>query len=209
MLRVGLTGGIACGKSNVLRNFAKLGAWPLDADQLAREVVEPGRPAYNEIVKRFGHEVVLPDQRIDRPALGKLIFSDAASREDLNQIIHPYIIAEEERRIESYESQGPEVKSPMIVVDAALMIETGTYKNYQLLVVVYCPPDTQLRRLMKRNELSEQAALERIKSQMPLLEKVKRADYVVDTTGAYEETFDQVAYIFREMIRRHEAGEFQ
>ena len=200
MLKIGLTGGIACGKSNALRHFSRLGAATIDADKLAREVVLPGRPAYQAIVQEFGPEFLLADGQIDRSALASVIFSDQEMRLKLNRIVHPHVIAEEKRLIQSFSSE--ERPPPVLVVDAALMIEVGTYQNYDLIVVAYCPPEVQLQRLMSRDDMSESQARKRIASQMPLLKKVHYADYIVDTTGKLSDTYNQVRFIYREILER-------
>lgn len=204
MLKIGLTGGIACGKSYALRRFQALGANTVDADQIAREVVQPGQPALAEIEAEFGAEMLLDDGTLDRVRLGRLIFSDEGARRRLNGIIHPYILEWELRRMESIASRGPDC--PLVIVDAALMIEAGSHARYDLLVVVYCRPEIQRRRLQLRDGLSEQEARLRIDSQMPTLEKVRLADYVIETSGTAGDTDDQVRQVFLELLHRYEEG---
>lgn len=208
MLKVGLTGGIACGKSNALRHFGKLGAFTIDADLISRQVVQPGKPAYNEIAKEFGPSILNQDGTINRKMLGKLVFSDESSRLRLNEIIHPHILAEENRQIDHFINSQPRAHSPVIVVDAALMIEAGSYRKYDVLIVVYCPTSVQLNRLKSREQISEAEAQQRIDSQLSLLEKAKFGDYVIDTTGKLADTFEQVRHIYLEIVQRYEAGEF-
>ncbi|GAB4244122.1 MAG: dephospho-CoA kinase [Acidobacteriota bacterium] len=198
LLKVGLTGGIACGKSHVLRCFSELGAYPIDADAIAHELIEVGRPAYREIVERFGEGVLDSAGRIDRKRLGALVFRDAVAREDLNRILHPKIIQEEARRLLLCDPG----KTPMAVVDAALMIEVGTYRRYDVIVVAYCPPPLQVERLMRRNGLSREESLLRLESQMSVYRKLAYADYVIDTTGPYETTEAQVRHVFHDILYR-------
>lgn len=208
MLKVGLTGGIACGKSNALRHFGKLGAFTIDADVISRQVVEPGKPALKEIAQEFGPSILNEDGTINRKSLGRLVFANEAARLRLNEIIHPYIIAEEARQIDTFLNSQPKAHSPVIVVDAALMIEAGSYGNYDVLVVVYCPKRVQLSRLKSREQLSDAEAQQRIDSQLSLLEKAKYGDYVIDTTGKLADTFAQVRHVYLEIVQRYEAGEF-
>jgi dephospho-CoA kinase len=200
MFCVGLTGGIACGKSNALRCFRRLGAHTIDADDIAREVVEPGKSAYQKILAVFGSGILGPDKRINRKALGGIVFSDSDSRLKLNAIVHPYVVEEEGKRISALESNKSRSKSPIVVVDASLMIETGTYGKYQMIVVVYCPPHIQLQRLMLRDGISETEARQRIESQMPTLEKLKYGDYVIETSGKLSDTYLQVKHVYSELL---------
>ena len=199
MLKVGLTGGIGCGKSHILREFHKLGVYTIDADEIAHEVILPDQPAYGEIVESFGPEILASDQTIDRKKLGEKIFSDGKAREKLNQIVHPLVLEEEALRIAEFEDRE-DLKSPIIMVDAALMVEAGSYRKYDFVVVVYCHSQVQLQRLMARDKLSEEEALQRIESQMPLLEKIKYADYVIENSGRLSETNEQVRHIFKELV---------
>lgn len=200
LLKVGLTGGIACGKSHILRCFADLGAYPVDADAIAHELIAKDRPAYREIVERFGEGILDAAGNIDRKRLGALVFRDAEARDDLNRILHPKIIQEEARRLLLCDPE----QTPMAVVDAALMIEVGTYRRYDVIVVAYCPPQDQLERLMRRNHLSREEATARLESQMSIYRKLAYADYVIDTTGPYEETEAQVRHVFRDILYRKE-----
>lgn len=209
MLQIGLTGGIACGKSNVLRHFDKLGAATIDADQIAREILFPGEPAYVEVVAEFGDSILEPDKTINRTRLGQIVFSDRNALSRLNALTHPHIIAEERRRIDALTEQISSDSAYLVVVDAALMIEVGTYKKYDAVIIAYCPPAIQLQRLLARNAISPEEARQRIQSQMPLLEKVRYADFVVDTTGPVPETFEQVRHIYLELADRSIRGSRQ
>jgi dephospho-CoA kinase len=207
MLKVGLTGGIACGKSRTLKQFERLGAHAIDADRVARYLMDPGKPGYDQVVQEFGKEFLAPDSRIDRKKLGQLVFSDEAARNRLNRIVHPLVLAEEKRLIEEAELTHP--RTPMIIVDAALMVETGSYRNYQVVVMVHCRPEVQLMRLMMRDGLDEEEARKRINSQMPLLEKVKYADYIIENSGKLSNTDEQVKYTFKDLLFRYEENDFE
>jgi dephospho-CoA kinase len=197
-LLVGLTGGIACGKSNATRVFAELGAHVLDADQIAHEAIRAGQPAFTEIVDYFGRDITNADGEIDRKRLGKIIFSDVGAREKLNAIVHPRVIAEQERLSEDITAR---CGSCIIIVDAALMIEAGSYKRFEKLIVVHCKPELQLHRLMVRDGLTLAEAQERIATQMPLSEKLKLASYVVETSGTYRQTRSQIVAIHNMLLQ--------
>ncbi|MDA2938034.1 dephospho-CoA kinase [Acidobacteria bacterium AH-259-A15] len=201
MLKVGLTGGIACGKSHVLRGFQNLGVYTIDADEIAHQVILPGKAAYKKIVHTFGHGILAPDQTIDRKKLGKLVFFDEEARQELNRIVHPFVLEEEERLMSNF-GTAKDPKSPMVMVDAALMVETGSYRKYDFLIVVYCDSLIQLRRLMSRESLSQEEAMRRIRTQMPLSEKVKHADYIVDNSGRLSDTKEQIKQIFTELVKK-------
>lgn len=204
MLKVGLTGGIGCGKSHILREFYKLGVYTIDADEIAHEVILPDQPAYQDILKTFGSEILTSDQTIDRKKLGEKVFTDQRAREKLNEIVHPLVLQEEARRVAKFEEREDPI-SPIVMVDAALMIEAESYRKYDFVIVVYCHPQIQLQRVMARDKLTEEEALQRIQSQMPLLEKIKYADYIIENSGTLHETNEQVKHIFTELV--HLAGE--
>jgi dephospho-CoA kinase len=180
MLRVGLTGGIACGKSHVLRRLAGHGLHTLDLDAVARDVTAPGSPALQEIAGAFGTRVLSSDGSLDRAALAAVVFTDAEARVRLNAIVHPRVRAEEARRARDLAGRGAAV----LVTDAALLVEAGAHLRFDRIVVVHCDPGQQLRRLRARDGLDERAALARIESQMPLAEKRAFAHFEVDTTGS-------------------------
>ena len=196
MLKIGLTGGIATGKSYVVSVLRELGCEVIDADALAHEVIEPGRPAFDEIVGHFGKDVVGDDGKIDRVKLGAIVFSDKSQREKLNSIVHPRVYEAQLKWFAELESRNPEA---IAVVDAALMIETGSYRRFDKLVVVYCEPERQLHRLMERNNLTLEQAQARISSQMPSDEKLKFADYSINTSSSFEETREKVVELYREL----------
>jgi dephospho-CoA kinase len=188
-LLVGLTGSISTGKSTVSAMFAHQGARVIDADLLSREVVMPGQPAYARILEEFGSHLVLEDGSLDRKALGAIVFADPARRKRLEEITHPAVGARQQRILSVLDEEGFE---GIVLWDAALLFETGGVSKMDKVVVVFADPDTESRRLMARDGLSEADARARIASQMPIAEKAKRADYVIDNSGTREETERQV-----------------
>jgi dephospho-CoA kinase len=188
---LGLTGGIGSGKSMVAQMFAELGAVVLDADQLAREVVEPGQPALREIAATFGPGMLLSDGRLDRPKLAEIIFADPAQRAKLDAITHPRIRALMEERIKARRS-GPGV----LIVDIPLLYENDRTHTVERVIVVWVDPKTQQRRLRERDRLSADAARQRIAAQMPLDLKRARADHVIDNSGSRQDTRRQVEAIY-------------
>lgn len=189
MLKVGLTGGIATGKSYIVTLLREFGCEAIDADAVAHQVIEPGQPAYDDIVRHFGHEVLSSGGRIDRAKLGAIVFADKAQRERLNTIVHPRVFEAQARWFAEVEQRNPDA---IAIVDAALMIETGSYRRFDKLVVVHCDPQMQIERLMARNNLSREQAMARISAQMPSAEKLKYADYAIDTSKGFEDTRQQV-----------------
>jgi len=193
---VGLTGGIGSGKSTVARMLADLGAKVVDADALARRAVEPGEPAWRDIVAEFGEDVLLPDRTIDRKKLGDIVFGDEIKRRRLNAITHPRIAAASQAEIGAHRAAGV----PIVILEAALLVENGIHRGLDGLIVVAASPETQLRRLVARDGLSEDAARARIAAQLPLEEKVAAATHVVDNSGSLEETRRQVEAVWRKLL---------
>jgi dephospho-CoA kinase len=193
---VGLTGGIATGKSTVSNMFRQLGAPIVDADRIARWAVEPDRPAWLDLVAYFGEEILLPDRTVNRVKLGEIVFSDALKRDKLNRIVHPRVREESEKQIRQYLEADP--KRP-VIQDVPLLIETGLHSKMDKVIVVYADEPTQLRRLMERNDLSEKEAMQRIRAQMPIEAKRVYADYIIDNRGSIEETREQVIQIWEEL----------
>lgn len=196
MLRVGLTGSIAVGKSFVSSVLAELGCHVLDADQTAREMVAPGSAGLRAVVEAFGAGVLGGDGTLDRARLGAIVFADGAKRQLLNSILHPLIIAAQD---EWMRGRGREDPQGVAVVDAALMIETGSYRRFDKLIVVHCDEAAQLARLMRRDRIAREEAERRIAAQMPQRDKMRHADYLVDTSGTYDETRAQVINIYEEL----------
>jgi dephospho-CoA kinase len=196
-LLVGLTGGIATGKSTVNAMLASPSVRVVDADALAREIVEPGTPAYKQIVVEFGKEVLQPDGRLDRARLGEIVFRDAAKRKRLEAITHPAIRARFEKIVADLEREGFD---GILIWDASLLIESGGTKNMDRVVVVTTDPATQLRRLMERDGCSEEAARARTASQMPLAIKARYGDYVIDNSGSRAQTETRVREVYRSLL---------
>lgn len=201
MLKVGLTGGIACGKTYVADLLRDLGGEVTDADVVARAVVEPGQPAYSDIVKEFGYEILAADGTIDRAKLGALIFADEQLRLKLNAIVHPRVQAAQMQWMDEIAQRKPQA---IAITDAALMIESGGYKRFDKIIVVHCAPEIQLERLMTRNQLSRAEAMKRIAAQMPSTEKLKYADYLIDTSGGFVATKQQVIKLYTELRKQAE-----
>jgi dephospho-CoA kinase len=196
MLRAGLTGSIAVGKSFVSSVLEGLGCHVLDADRTAREVVLPGSVGLRAIVDAFGVGVLQPDGTLDRAKLGAIVFSDETKRAHLNSILHPLIIEAQDGWLRHREAQDPRGVG---IVDAALMIETGSYKRFDKLIVVWCRPELQLERLMKRDGLTTAEALRRIAAQMPQDEKKSFADYLIDTSDGFAETREQAGAVYEHL----------
>ncbi len=196
MLKVGLTGGIATGKSFVLGVLRELGCEVLDSDRTAREVVEPGQPAFEEIVAYFGEQVITADGKLDRAKLGAIVFTDAAKREKLNSIVHPRVYQTQAHWLTEAELRNPQT---IAIIDAALLIETGSFRRFDKLIVVYCEPEIQLERLMARNSLTREEAVARISSQMPSAEKLKFADFTINTSLGFADTRRQVESLYQQL----------
>ena len=193
MLKIGLTGSIAVGKSYVCEVLRELGAFVLDADQTAREVVKPDTPGWQAIVDNFGQGVLQIDKQLDRVKLGAIVFADESKRQLLNSIVHPLVFKAQDRWLAEKEAEKPE---GIAVIDAALMIESNGYKRFDKLIVVWCDAEIQLERLMKRNNFSREEAEKRIKSQMPQETKKTFADYLIDTSAGFDSTKIQTVEIF-------------
>jgi dephospho-CoA kinase len=192
---IGLTGGIASGKSTVAGMFRDLGVPIVDADLLARQVVEPGTPAMAEIARAFGPEVIGPDGQLDRKRLGERIFTDPAARAVLNAITHPRIAAASAAALGELAGRG----QPVALYEAALLVENRIHERLGGLIVVSVPLEVQIARLRERDHLDEEGARSRISAQLPLAEKVAVADWVVDNGGSVEHTRVQVEQIWREI----------
>ena len=194
---IGLTGGIGSGKSTVSRMLRGLGAKIIDADQVAREVVEKGKPALNEIAEEFGKETLLEDGTLDRKKLGSIIFSDKEKRFRLNEITHPKIVQEINKLIVKYRSEN---HCDLVVLDCALLFEMNLDDMVEESWLVSLDKDTQLKRIMSRDELSEEDALKRINAQMSLGEKAERATRVIDNSSVVNETHKQVLDLWNKAV---------
>jgi dephospho-CoA kinase len=199
VLVVGLTGGIATGKSTVSTILENAGAVIIDADRIAREVVKKGRPAHRAIVENFGKNVLLSDGEINRSVLGDIIFNDPRKKELLNSIVHPHVRKEQNLQLKHIEKTN---SNTIVILDIPLLIESKMYKDLSEVVVVYAPEHIQIKRLIQRDGISEADALTRIRSQMPIEEKKDKATIVIDNSGTRENTRKQVLKIFQRLKDR-------
>ena len=195
VLRVGLTGGIASGKTTVARTFATLGATVIDADEVAHRLLDRGAAAYDRVVEAFGRDILRDDGSVDRGLLGRIVFADAERRRRLESILHPLILAEAEARIERQIRLG----SRIVISNAALLVETGLYRDYERVVVTHCDTAVQIERLMSRDKMSEEDARARIAAQMPTAEKVKVAHYTIDTGDGFAQTEMRSRAVYRHL----------
>ena len=189
MLRVGLTGGIASGKSTVGQMFVELGCHLLDSDHLTHQLLEPRQSVHEAVVREFGNQILAEDGTIDRRLLGEIVFKDHEARKKLNSLVHPAVIQRQKEWLGEMNVKDP---GGIAIVDAALMIEVGTYKNYDKMIVVTCRPEIQKQRLLERSGLTNEQIDARIRAQMPLSEKVKYADFVIDNSDDLPDTRRQV-----------------
>jgi dephospho-CoA kinase len=203
MLNVGLTGGIASGKSTVARMFVEKGAILIDFDGLAHAVEMPEGSVWREIVGHFGEGILLPDQRIDRVKLGAIVFSDRQKRKTLNRLVHPAVFGEWQKRLAEIEKERPDA---VVVSDIPLLFEAGVEKMVDLVLLVYISPEEQIRRLMIRSSFTPEEAERRVASQMPIGEKIPRADIVIRNGGSVEETAREVDRAWEELRRRSAAS---
>lgn len=202
MLKVGLTGSIAVGKTYVCGVFRELGAHVLDADQTARDVVKPHTIGLTQVVAEFGDSILTSGGELDRSKMASIVFADEDKRKLLNSIIHPLVFEEQNKWLVERERGDPH---GVAIVDAALMIESGGYRRFDQLIVVWCEPELQLKRLMLRDDLSLADAKKRIDSQMPQGEKKSYADHLIDTSNSYEDTREQTIAVFEKL---RQAAEF-
>lgn len=193
---LGITGGIATGKSSVARMFGDCGAVVVSADDLSRQAVAPGSATLAALTDRFGRQILDASGALDRTALAALVFSDSAARADLNRITHPAIARLADEKLHALSSAG----HPLIVYEAPLLFEASAESRVDQVLVVTVDPDIQLDRLIKRDGLSRGEALARIEAQMPLFEKISRADYVIDNSGSIDETKDLVKKMYQHLI---------
>ena len=198
MLVIGLTGGVATGKTTVSEVLREEGATLIDADQIARELVQPQTPAWQEVVRAFGNEILDRDGSIHRQKLASLIFSNPRQRSLLNRILHPRIKEEIGRRLKGIRETDPQA---IVVIDSPLLIETGRHRDMDKVIVVVCTEAQQIERLKRRNQLSEEQARAMLSSQMSLEEKTTVADYVIGNEGSPEETRQKARNVFKELKR--------
>ncbi|HEY6352053.1 MAG TPA: dephospho-CoA kinase [Candidatus Angelobacter sp.] len=206
MLRVGLTGGLACGKSTVAKMFSDLGAHIIYADKIAHEFYRPGQPVYEELVKRFGREIVLPDGEIDRSRLAAMAFGNNRV-EEMNKIVHPAVVQRQAQLMHEISAREP---AAIIMVEAALIFEAGGKGRFAKTIVVTCRPEQKIARYAQRAGVDEAAAAadaeRRNKAQLPDQEKVRLADYVIDNSGSLEQTRQQVERIYQELKKQQSVG---
>ncbi len=201
MLKVGLTGGLACGKSFVGEALAGYGCLLIQADELGHEVLAPGGEAYEEVVREFGTSILRPEGGIDRKALAAQVFGDAARLERLNSLVHPPVLRREDELIAEWARRQPD---GIVVVEAAILIETGSYKRFDKIILVTCREEQQVERALRREGASNADIQARLTRQMPLAEKRKFADFVIDTSGEKEDTLRQTRAVY-EVLRRIES----
>lgn len=197
ILTVALTGGIATGKSVVAKFLADHNCYVQSADQVAHNLVNPGRPAWKRILSHFGPGILNPDRTVNRKLLGEIVFSSETERQFLNQVLHPLVLRQKKQAARRLERLGTH---KVFVSEAALTIESGFAPFFDRIVVVHCPERVQVERLMKRDAITRSEARKRIRSQMPAAEKIKHADYLIDTSGSPAETLDQAEHLYRSLL---------
>jgi dephospho-CoA kinase len=202
MLKIGLTGGYATGKSFVARQLESLGCLVLYSDKLGHQVLQPGGPAYAPTLELFGESILNPDRTINRKALGAIVFANPELLQQLNSIVHPAVYQIQDEALAQFQVTNPH---GIAVVEAAILIENGTYRHYERLIVTTCDPEIQITRGMERDHLSREEILSRLARQMPAAEKTRFAHYVVDTNGTPEQTVQQVHRIHAELRQLAEA----
>lgn len=196
-LLVGLTGTMGSGKSTTASILNKMGAFIIDADALCRDLVQPNRPAWKEVVKTFGEKVLQGnDQEIDRGKLAQIIFNDKTKKKQLENILHPRVIKEEKKLAEQIFKDHPEA---IVIVEAALLIESGNHRRMDKTIVVTCDEEQSIQRAMKRSSLNRDEAISRIQNQMPQAEKIKEADYVLQNNSEQEELEVKVQALYSEL----------
>jgi len=199
---IGLTGGIGSGKSLAASLFRDLGARVIDADILCRELVLPNRPAWKEIVEKFGSDILQDDERLDRKKISSLIFSDPAKKLTLESILHPKVFEEERRRYQRVLEGDPDA---VVIVDAAMLIESGNHKNMDKVIVVRSRMEDQVERVVKRNGWSREQVIERLNSQMSVEEKLLHVDFIIENDGDLANLRDNVSKVFKDLTGKAKA----
>ena len=202
MLNVGLTGGIATGKSTVVRMLVKRGARVIDHDGLVHTLQEPGQSVWRRIIETFGRDILDPEDRIDRKKLGFLVFDNEERRKVLEGIVHPAVLEEAQRRRDEI---GRQDRQAIVLSDIPLLLEVGMQDRFDLILLVYAPPEVQILRVMKRNNLSREEALSRLKSQMPIDEKLQFADLAIRNDGTMRDLEKRVDEVWQELVLRERA----
>ncbi|HTB11525.1 MAG TPA: dephospho-CoA kinase [Bryobacteraceae bacterium] len=198
MLRIGLTGGLASGKSFVALALHNLGCYLIQADELGHQVMQKEAEAYSAILDEFGPQILTPNQEIDRRKLGQQVFQNPDQLKKLSAIVHPAVRARALQLEESFKQQSPH---GIIVYEAAILVETGSFRDYERLIVASCTEEQQIERAVLRDHFTREEVLSRLRRQMPLEEKVKYADYVIDTSGTKEHTLDQTRTVYASLRR--------
>ncbi len=202
MLNVGLTGGIACGKSTVADMFVHLGGYLIDFDKLAHEVQDPGKPAWQDVVNHFGSDILRPDQKIDRTKLAAIVFHDPEKLKRLNTLVHPRVFEEWWARLEEISTRNP---NAIVFSDVPLLFEGGMQHLFELTILVMIEPEKQIQRLMARNAVCREDAELRLSCQMPIYEKVKMASIVIDNSCSVDETEKKVAAIWIDLLEKEKS----
>jgi dephospho-CoA kinase len=198
MLKVGLTGGLACGKTFVGEALAGFGCLLIQADVLGHEALDPGTSVYSMVVEEFGKDLVMEDGRISRPMLAARVFNSPEKLAHLNALVHPYVLRREDEMIASFAAREPR---GIAVVEAAILIETGSYKRFDKIILVTCPEDQQVERALRRPNAQQVDVQARLSRQMPLAEKLKFADFVIDTSGEKGDTLRQTSAVYQALRR--------
>jgi dephospho-CoA kinase len=201
MLTAALTGGIATGKSVVAKALEELGCYIHHADEIAHELMSPGKPAWEKIVAHFGQRILNEDKTINRSRLGELIFADKKKRAFLNKLIHPLVLEEKKKAVTLLEKEG---HYKIFISEAALTVEAGFAGFFDKVIIVFCKKQIQVKRLMERDKISRADALKKIKSQMEPKQKLKYADYVIETSGSIESTLEQTERVYRKLVQDYE-----
>jgi dephospho-CoA kinase len=197
ILTVALTGGIATGKSVVVKFLGDHGCYVQSADRLAHDLMKPDRPAWRQIVLHFGKGILNPDQTVNRARLGTIVFSSARERQFLNRLIHPLVLAKKMATVRRLEKKGTH---NIFVSEAALTIESGFASFFDKIIVVHCPERLQVERLAERDGMTRREAWKRVRSQLPTAEKIRQADYLIETSGSLEETALQTEQVYRNLL---------
>ncbi len=195
-LLVGLTGGMGSGKTTVGNLFKSLGAYVLDADEICRSLVEPEKPAWREIVDLLGNGILRDDQTLDRRKIAEIVFKDPKKKNKLEAILHPRVMAEEQAIYKDILKKDP---GALVIIDAALLIESGNYRKVDKVIVIACDKEIQLHRIMAKNTFSREDAARRLQQQMPLEEKIKFADYVIHNDSGLPELKDKTETLFHQL----------
>lgn len=206
MLNVGLTGGIATGKSTVVRMLVGKGARVIDHDGLVHTLQEPGQPVWKRIVEAFGRDILDADERIDRKKLGALVFDNEQRRKALEGIVHPAVLEEAQRQRDEIAHEDGQA---IVLSDIPLLLEVGMQGLFDLILLVYAPPELQIRRVMKRNKMTRDEAVARLKAQMPIDEKLRTADVVIRNDGTMRDLEKRVDEVWQELLAREKKKRLQ